>query len=165
MNRVLSLALLLSLFAVSVRKTTAAPYWIDSAAQTAPSAETADLILTGGKIVTVDKDFSTASALAVAGERILAVGSDEEIEKLAGTDTKRIDLAGKTIIPGLIDSHLHAPSAAIYEFDHQVPSMEIHRGCFAVREGKGQDPRRRRVDRYSTGFHHPAPRTPLSDAG
>ena len=102
----------------------AGPYWIDSAAKTVPSAEKADLILTGGKIVTVDKDFSTASAMAIAGERILAVGTDEEIAKLAGPDTRRIDLAGKTVIPGLIDSHLHAPAAAIYEFDHRVPTME-----------------------------------------
>ena len=102
----------------------AEPYWIDSAAKTVPTAKTADLILTGGKIVTVDKDFSTASALAVAGERILAVGTDEQIAKLAGPDTNRIDLAGKTVIPGLIDSHLHAPGASVYEFDHRVPTME-----------------------------------------
>lgn len=67
----------------------------------------AERIFTGGKVITVDAAFSTRSAIAVAGERILAVGSDAEIGALAGPQTERIDLAGRAIVPGLIDTHAH----------------------------------------------------------
>lgn len=67
----------------------------------------ADLILRGGHIVTVDDAFSRAQAIAVAGGRILAVGSDEVVARLAGPQTRTIDLAGRTVVPGLMDNHLH----------------------------------------------------------
>jgi predicted amidohydrolase YtcJ len=79
-----------------------------------------DLILTNGKIVTVDERFSIAQAVAVGDfvtaapmldgherGRIIAVGTNKEIEALAGPRTRRIDLQGKTVIPGLIDNHMH----------------------------------------------------------
>ena len=66
-----------------------------------------DRIFINGKILTVDDDFSIASALAVQGERIAAVGQTEEIASLAGPNTEIIDLEGKTMIPGLIDNHIH----------------------------------------------------------
>lgn len=84
----------------------------------------ADLILHSGKVVTVDPSFSIAEAVAVRGDRILAVGTTDQIKKLSGADTRVIDLKGKVLLPGLIDSHLHAPAASMYEFDHQVPDME-----------------------------------------
>ena len=83
-----------------------------------------DVIFHNGKVVTVDTSFSIAEALAVDGERITAVGSNAEILKLAGPDTQRIDLMGRTVLPGLIDSHVHASGAAVYEFDHEIPPME-----------------------------------------
>ena len=86
--------------------------------------EVADLILQGGRIVTVDRDFTVVEAMAVRGDRILAVGSDAGILALAGPETTRIDLRGGMVLPGLIDSHLHAPGASMYEFDHEVPDME-----------------------------------------
>jgi hypothetical protein len=88
------------------------------------AAERADLILHHGKIVTVDAAFRLAEALAIRGDRILAVGGNEEILKLAGPESKQVDLQGKTVLPGLIDSHSHPPMAAMYEFDHPVPNME-----------------------------------------
>ena len=84
----------------------------------------ADLVLHHGRIVTVDGRFRIAQAMAVRGERILAVGPDEEVLQLSGPRTRRVDLAGKTVLPGLIDSHTHPQSAALYEFDHLVPEME-----------------------------------------
>jgi predicted amidohydrolase YtcJ len=84
----------------------------------------ADLIMHGGKIVTVDPEFRTAEAMAVKGDRILAVGSNSEVLKLAGPSTLQVDLQGKTVLPGLTDSHLHVVSSAMYEFDHSVPEME-----------------------------------------
>jgi predicted amidohydrolase YtcJ len=86
--------------------------------------ERADLILHNGKIVTVDPRFSISQAIAIREDRIAGVGSDEEMLALAGSDTKRVDLGGKTVLPGLIDSHVHSPAASMYEFDHPVPDME-----------------------------------------
>lgn len=86
-------------------------------------AQTADLILYNGKIVTVDPKFSTARAMAVRGERIAAVGTDDQVMKLKGAGTRVIDLGGKTVLPGLMDTHTHAADAAMYEWDHPVPDM------------------------------------------
>ena len=66
-----------------------------------------DLILTNGKIITVDERFTIAQAVAVAGDRIVAVGTNQDITRLAGTNTRRIDVMGRSVIPGLIDNHLH----------------------------------------------------------
>lgn len=64
-----------------------------------------DLVLHGGKIVTVDGDFSIAQALAIHGDRLVGVGSDAEMLSLAGAHTRRVCLEGHTVIPGLIDVH------------------------------------------------------------
>ncbi len=84
----------------------------------------ADVVLYGGQVVTVDRNFSIADAVAIQGNSILATGSNDEIRLLAGENTQEIDLGGKTVLPGLIDSHLHAFASALYEFDHTVPDME-----------------------------------------
>lgn len=67
----------------------------------------ADLVLTNGKIITVDDRFTIAQAVAVRGSRVVAVGTNQEIARLAGPNTRRIDLRGKSVIPGLIDNHAH----------------------------------------------------------
>lgn len=72
----------------------------------------ADTILRHGRFLTVDPAFTTAQAVAVAGNRILAVGSDSEISALANAATRVIDLKGATVVPGLRDSHLHTLAAA-----------------------------------------------------
>ena len=82
------------------------------------------LILHHGKVLTVDKDFSIAEAVAInADGRIEAVGSNDEILKLKGQGSQLLDLGGKTVLPGLMDSHVH-PGAAMIEFDHEIPTME-----------------------------------------
>ena len=73
-----------------------------SARQGAP-----DLILFNGKIITVDERFSIAQAVAVRGNQIAAVGTTQDINRLAGPATRRIDLRGRSVIPGLIDNHMH----------------------------------------------------------
>ena len=95
-----------------------------SAAAEQPPAPAADLIVHHGKIVTVDRDFRIVEAMAVRGDRILAVGKSAKVLELAGPKTQQIDLGGKTVLPGLIDSHLHIVLGAMYEFDHEVPPME-----------------------------------------
>ena len=71
-------------------------------------ANPADTVLVNGKIITLDDASSTHEALAIEGGRIAATGSTEAMRKLAGPATKIIDLGGRTVIPGLIDSHIHA---------------------------------------------------------
>jgi len=66
-----------------------------------------ELILYNGKIVTVDASFSIAQAVAIRNERFTAVGTDEAVRRTAGPGTKAVDLQGRTVIPGLIDGHLH----------------------------------------------------------
>ncbi len=67
----------------------------------------ADLVLTNGKIITVDNRFQIAQAVAIRGERIAAVGTNAEIARLAGPATRRIDLRGRSVVPGMIDNHAH----------------------------------------------------------
>jgi predicted amidohydrolase YtcJ len=71
-----------------------------------------DLILFNGKIITVDERFTIAQAVAVRGDRIVAAGANQEITQLAGPNTRRIDLRGRSVIPGLIDNHMHLLRAA-----------------------------------------------------
>ena len=66
-----------------------------------------DLILHNGRIHTLDGDRPAASAVAVKAGRILAVGQDAEIMPWAGSGTETIDLRGRTVIPGIFDSHAH----------------------------------------------------------
>ena len=68
---------------------------------------TADLILSNGKIVTVDDRFTIAQAVAIKGNRIVAIGANQEMDRLAAPNARRINLRGRTVIPGLIDNHNH----------------------------------------------------------
>ncbi len=85
---------------------------------------TPELILHGGKVVAVDEKFSTHQAIAISEGRILAIGTDAEVTKLKGTRTEMLNLAGRMVIPGLMDSHTHPAGASLTEFDHPVPPME-----------------------------------------
>jgi predicted amidohydrolase YtcJ len=76
------------------------------------AAQAPDTILVNGKVLTVDAQFSTREALAIRDGRIVALGTSADIRKLAGRETRVIDVQGRTVIPGLIDSHLHAIRAA-----------------------------------------------------
>jgi predicted amidohydrolase YtcJ len=82
-----------------------------------------DLIFRRGKIVTVDPQFSIAQAIAVTDGKVESIGSDDQILAKRTSRTVIVDLARKTVLPGLIDSHVH-PGAAMTEFDHPVPEME-----------------------------------------
>ncbi len=85
----------------------------------------ADLILHNGKIITVDRDFSIRQAVAIAGNRITAVGSDRQVLAAGrGPATQVIDLEGRAVVPGLIDSHLHAVEAGLSEFRGPLPPLD-----------------------------------------
>jgi predicted amidohydrolase YtcJ len=83
----------------------------------------ADTIILNGKILTVDKDFTIAEALAISGEEIIAVGSNSRIRKMAGSKTTIVDAAGKTVIPGIIDAHAHPEDAALSELVETIPDV------------------------------------------
>ncbi|MGI9258339.1 MAG: amidohydrolase [Gammaproteobacteria bacterium] len=75
-----------------------------------PAAEpqvAADWILTNGQILTADTEFSIVEAIAIDGDRVLAVGNNDDILGLADADTEVTDLEGQTVVPGLIDNHMH----------------------------------------------------------
>ena len=82
-------------------------FLISAVAQTAP--QHADRIFVNGKIWTADDTRPMAEALAIQGDTILAVGSSDEIRKLASKETAIVDLNGRLIVPGFQDSHLHFP--------------------------------------------------------
>ena len=76
-------------------------------------AQPADVVLLNGKVLAGEAPFSLRAALAVRDGRILAAGTNAQIRKLQGKGTRVIDLQGRTVIPGLIDSHMHAIRAAL----------------------------------------------------
>ena len=85
--------------------------------------EPADLIVHNAKVHTVDANMSIAEAVAVRGEKIVAVGDNATVLKLRGPKTEMVDAAGKIVLPGLIDSHVHPTGAAMHEFENVIPDM------------------------------------------
>ncbi len=85
--------------------------------------EYADFVIINGKIVTVDQDFDIAEAMAVKGDSILAVGSAKMINRYIGNQTKVIDAGGRTVLPGLIEGHLHPQSASLSELTDEIPDV------------------------------------------
>lgn len=73
----------------------------------APAEEPADLVLMGGRIVTMDPTYPEATAVAARNGELVAVGAEQEIDRFIGPDTQVIDLGGVLAVPGLIESHAH----------------------------------------------------------
>ena len=82
--------------------------------------EPADLVLLGGKVVTVDENFTVQEAVAVRGDRIVAVGSRQDMKSFIGSKTQVLELEGKLILPGLIDAHAH-----MYSLGQELTSLNI----------------------------------------
>ncbi len=87
-------------------------------------ADDADLILHHGRIVTVDPEFTIVEAMAVRDGRIARLGTSADVLKLRGPTTEVVDLGGKMVLPGLIDSHVHPTDASVIEFDHEIPDLK-----------------------------------------
>jgi predicted amidohydrolase YtcJ len=90
----------------------------------APIEPAADQVIRNANVLTLDGGNRTAQAVAIRGDRIVAVGTDEEIGKHLGQATKVIDGGGRTLLPGLYDSHVHPLGAAHSEADHPIPVFE-----------------------------------------
>ena len=82
--------------------------WTLTARSGLAAQQAADLVLLNGRIVTADRNFSIKQAVAVKDGKFLAVGSNDEVRRFVGPTTRVIELRGRTVLPGLIDSHLHA---------------------------------------------------------
>jgi predicted amidohydrolase YtcJ len=83
-------------------------------------------ILHHGLIHTLDDELPQAESIAIDGDRIIAVGRSDEIENLAGPDTKVVHLEGRTVLPGLVDGHIHLKKYALSmeKTDCEVPSLD-----------------------------------------
>ncbi|HET8546793.1 MAG TPA: amidohydrolase, partial [Bryobacteraceae bacterium] len=84
----------------------------------------ADLILHNGRVLTVDRSFSVREAVAVKNGRITAVGTSAAVLRERGTGTRVIDLEGRTVLPGLIDSHVHPLGAGLSEHRRRLPRLD-----------------------------------------
>ena len=69
----------------------------------------AELVITNAKVITVDRDFSIKEAVAVKDGKIVAVGTSADVETYIASNTKVLDLKGKPLLPGINESHMHAP--------------------------------------------------------
>ena len=101
------------------------PVWTVAQAQEPPPEvlRYADMILYNGQVLTMDQDqppITQVEAVALRDERILATGDDDRILQMAGPNTVRVDLDGKTVIPGIVDTHSHPNRYALRHFDSEV---------------------------------------------
>lgn len=94
----------------------------DGHAQT-QAVETTTTVFTNGTVLTVNAEFSEAEAIAIRGNRILAVGTDGEVRAVAGTEAKIVDLGGKTVLPGFIDAHTHVVSGSVVDATMEYVGM------------------------------------------
>ncbi len=90
----------------------------------------ADLIIHHAKVITVDASFTIAEAIAVRGGRIVAVGDDADVFRLAGPSTQVIDAEGYPVLPGLYDSHVHIVGAATSELEEPIPELATLEDAF-----------------------------------
>lgn len=80
-------------------------------------------LITNARIVTVDERFSITDAMAFRGDRIIALGEAAKALDTPGAALKKLDMRGRTILPGLMDSHTHPVGAATHEHDHEIPAI------------------------------------------
>ncbi len=101
--------------------------WIAQAQDLPPEvAHYADIVFYNGSVLTMDQDqppFSVAEALAVRDGKILAVGNDDRILKMAGPNTESMNLEGRALMPGIIDTHAHLYEYAIYKHPREYQTI------------------------------------------
>jgi predicted amidohydrolase YtcJ len=105
-----------------------------------PDRGLADLILFNGQIITVDQDFSVAQALAIAGEKLIAVGNDQQVTELADANTRVIDLRGATVLPGINNAHIHLAwwAATLSQLDLRDKNIDQIQAALAERVAQSQ---------------------------
>lgn len=99
-----------------------------------------DSIYFNGKVLTADADFTIAEAVAVADGRIIAVGKSADLLATAGSKTKKVDLQGRTVIPGLIDNHLHyMRGASRWRFEARIDGVTSRKAALQVISDKAKE--------------------------
>ncbi len=102
----------------------------------------ADLLLVGGKVFTATRDHPWAKAFAVRDGRILAVGTESQVSRMAERSTRRIDLRGRVVVPGFIDSHTHmADSAGEFGWTRLDRARSLVEALDRLRKAAGRIPR------------------------
>ena len=117
-----------------------------------------DTAYVNGKVYTVDGKFSVVSAFCVEGDRFVAAGTDDEIRALCTPETKIIDLGGKCVLPGLIDSHLHVNNTGAMKMELNI----VGRQAGSTTSGTTNRSRRRKS---STPSRRTSPSTSSAPAG
>lgn len=103
------------------------------------NAQQPDHVFLNGKILTVDADFSVVEAIAVVDGRISAVGTNANIRQLAGSGTTQIDLKGRTVIPGLIDNHMHyMRGASRWRFEARIDGATSRKKALEIISNKAK---------------------------
>src|SRR5689334_3379445 len=92
-------------------------FWAATLLACGSQAQPADFVLRNANVLTVDSHFSHSQAVAIRGDKIVAVGRDRDIAKYVGSATRVLDVHGKTILPGLYDSHVHSFRASVSELN------------------------------------------------
>lgn len=98
----------------------------------------ADLVILNGKVVTLDTKNRVVQALAIRGGRIVAVGSNQDVQKFQSPRTRVLDASGRTVLPGLYDSHTHPVGAALSEFNEEVPYLKTLNDVFTYIRNKAK---------------------------
>jgi predicted amidohydrolase YtcJ len=97
----------------------------------------ADVVVTSGKVLTVDAEFSIAEAIAIDGGRIVAVGTNDDVRRYIGPATEVVDVAGATVIPGLIDNHFHfARAVQRWHLQARLDGVDSRREALRILAGK-----------------------------
>src|SRR6478609_7787129 len=111
---------------------------LPAAAQNIPPEVLAypDVIFHNGQVTTVDEKFSIKQAIAVRGNKIFKVGTDADVLRLAGPNARKIDLKGKSLIPGLIDSHSHVQATATDRYGKELAELPGRFARMRVSEAK-----------------------------
>ncbi|WP_417836259.1 amidohydrolase family protein [Thalassospira tepidiphila] len=104
----------------------------------AHAEQNAATVFTGGIVLTVDKNFSQAEAIAIQGNKILAVGTDAEVRAIAGENAKIVDIEGKTVLPGFIDPHTHVVAGSVVDSVMEYVGMARFRTVDEVLEHLGK---------------------------
>ena len=91
------------------------------------TGERADIVLKNGVVATVDSSFTLEEAVAVRGGRIMSIGTGAEMKRFIGPKTRVVDLAGRIVLPGLIDAHAHFAgyAASLVKLDFQIGRAHV----------------------------------------
>src|SRR6476661_535223 len=123
----------------------AAALILAAASPNAAAQTRADLLLVNGHVLTVDSADRVAQAVGIAGNRIVVVGTTADVERAAAPNARRIDLAGRTVTPGLLDAHDHFSAGGaerLYVLDLSYPNVKSVRDvASAVRSKAATTPK------------------------